>query len=646
MKKYRNILLTILAFMPTLVYASSGSFDIFGAILMEAFITIHMSLFFLAPITNVFSKEENFKKNFFRLFCARIAFLLFCDIFISPDIAIVDFIFLFIGAFIIVPVSSLIKRKSAWNYSFKKTSTPTVSVSKTEEYTCANCKTHVEKEDLFCPNCGMPLKGNKIAEETSPVVNSFDFDPIYFESEDKMLEEFLKREMDKAKIDMNESMIPEKVKKRKSIMFIILSLLTFILISLIFFHVNIIYILIGLITMLILFKKSSSYNLISFLKKEVKSRPEEEISNIVMNVKLSFVKDTTKRVILIGVLVSIALSSVLYMKPHILYEPLNEGYAVRFYTVGLTNFKNVKIPEKHNGSYVVGIRGQVFKNMYFLKSVELPNSITEIRGQAFENDYSLEKINIPENLTYLGGSAFKKCKSLKNVYLPDTLTYIGGEAFKDATKLESINLPKNLKEIRGNTFENDASLKEISIPDTVTRIGGHAFYGCKKLSKVEINEHSELNEIGSSAFRLCTSLEEITIPSSTSVNSRAFKESPTKVKKYGELDYGSLIQTNNYKKKSFEYIRVGETIKISPNENSKTSLIASEIDAQITLKSINITANGNEFILEYEDSTSTKEFKLNKSNAYYKPNSNIAIEVSASYVFNSSSSISLNTYYN
>ena len=75
-------------------------------------------------------------------------------------------------------------------------------------------------------------------------------------------------------------------------------------------------------------------------------------------------------------------------------------------------------------------------------------------------------------------------------------------------------------------------------------------------------------------------------------------------------------------------------------------MIASEIDAQITLKSINITANGNEFILEYEDSTSTKEFKLNKSNAYYKPNSNIAIEVSASYVFNSSSSISLNTYYN
>ncbi len=36
-----------------------------------------------------------------------------------------------------------------------------------------------------------------------------------------------------------------------------------------------------------------------FLKKEVKSRPQEDISNIVMNVKLSFIKDSSKKFCLV-----------------------------------------------------------------------------------------------------------------------------------------------------------------------------------------------------------------------------------------------------------------------------------------------------------------------------------------------------------
>ncbi len=65
-------------------------------------------------------------------------------------------------------------------------------------------------------------------------------------------------------------------------------------------------------------------------------------------------------------------------------------------------------------------------------------------------------------------------------------------------------------------------------PIQLQRIGGHAFYGCKSLSKVELSENSKLKEIGSSAFRLCDSLKEITIPSLTSVNSRAFKKKSNK----------------------------------------------------------------------------------------------------------------------
>ena len=43
---------------------------------------------------------------------------------------------------------------------------------------------------------------------------------------------------------------------------------------------------------------------------------------------------------------------------------------------------------------------------------------------------------------------------------------------------------------------------------------------------------SKLEEIGSSAFRNCDSLANITIPNKTVVNQRAFKNSPTIIKKH------------------------------------------------------------------------------------------------------------------
>ena len=81
-------------------------------------------------------------------------------------------------------------------------------------------------------------------------------------------------------------------------------------------------------------------------------------------------------------------------------------------------------------------------------------------------------------------------------------------------------------------FEECSSLQRIEIPDNVTRIGGHAFYGNISLEEVVISPDSKLQEIGSSAFRRCDSLREITLPRSTFVNGRAFKETPVRIDYY------------------------------------------------------------------------------------------------------------------
>ena len=66
----KKLLFIMLLVYPSIVLASSGSdeFPILVAIGMEAFVSIHMSLFVLVPLSNIFSKDGNQKKLFWTLF--------------------------------------------------------------------------------------------------------------------------------------------------------------------------------------------------------------------------------------------------------------------------------------------------------------------------------------------------------------------------------------------------------------------------------------------------------------------------------------------------------------------------------------------------------------------------------------------------
>lgn len=416
---------------------------------------------------------------------------------------------------------------------------------------CKNCGGSIKVTDKFCGNCGQPCNPSKQNTEIvdppiqKKIVTKANFDSMYNLTESQLLEEFINRQLSKLQIDKNSKVIPASLLKRKQILNILFVLLLFIYIILIFFHFPLLTYLIGLILLIVLFKYTRNYNMLKYLKKQIQERPSEKITNIIMNVKTTFVPNKTKPIFIVGIVAAIILPLIIFAKPITFYEKMDNGYGVRFYTFGLTNFKTVNIPETYKGEEIVSIRGNVFANMPFLEEVNLPNSITEIRGKAFKNDISLTKINIPDSLEYLGGSAFYNCSSLRSVKLPDTLTYMGGETFYNAYSLENIELSKNLQEIRGNTFEECSSLISIDIPDSVTRIGGHAFYGASRLSEVNITENSNLEEIGSSAFRECSSLLSIRVPKQTYINSRAFKNSPTSIYYYDEYsDTGNTW--NNY----------------------------------------------------------------------------------------------------
>ena len=344
---------------------------------------------------------------------------------------------------------------------------------------------------------------------TGRIVHAEDFDPLFAMPEEDCVEGFIKREMQRAGITEEQNLIPEDMLRRKNILNAVLAVLLFVYISLFFFHFPMKTYVIGLIILVVYAFLTSRYQLIKYLKKEIRSRSQEKISNIVMNVKASMVPDYSKKLKWALMAVAVAGSLLLFSKPRIFYEQADDGYYVRFYVYGLTNMTTATIPDTYQGEKVVGLRGNTFSNMPFLSEVTLPDSITEIRGQAFKNCRSLERVTLPEHLTYLGGEAFYHCSSL-----------------------EEVNLPAGLTEIRGNTFEECSSLLRIEIPDNVTRIGGHAFYGNTSLEEVVISPDSKLQQIGSSAFRCCDSLREITLPRGVSVNERAFKETPVRIDYY------------------------------------------------------------------------------------------------------------------
>lgn len=306
--------------------------------------------------------------------------------------------------------------------------------------------------------------------------------------------------------------------------------------------------------------------IVDFFNKEVVSRPDENISDIVAAQLYDRCKNQKFLRLLILIAGTFIIPIMIFFSNHIFYEDGPGGKYVRFFTEGVFSKSDIVIPNEIDGQKVVGIRGDVFRNTSIV-NVILSENIDTIRGHAFEDCEKLESINLPEKLKYIGGYAFANCKNL-NTKLPQSVSYIGGYAFSHCenaqlevsenidsiggyafeycVNLRKVTLNKNIPEICGGTFSY-TSIEEIFIPESVTRIGGSAFEGCSNLTKLEFALNSNVtrigghafeycalsevyippsvSEIGSSAFRSCYNLVNVSVSKDCKINERAFKNS-------------------------------------------------------------------------------------------------------------------------
>ncbi|MBE6635198.1 MAG: leucine-rich repeat domain-containing protein [Ruminococcaceae bacterium] len=117
-------------------------------------------------------------------------------------------------------------------------------------------------------------------------------------------------------------------------------------------------------------------------------------------------------------------------------------------------------------------------------------------------DGRIEHLVIPDNVTSISGHAFWYCPYLRSVTIPNSVTEIGQGAFSSAcSKLTSVSIPSSVTKIGASAFYGCAQLKNVVIPEGVVEIGAAAFYGCKWMNSVTIA--SSVAKVGYNAFGDC-----------------------------------------------------------------------------------------------------------------------------------------------
>lgn len=177
--------------------------------------------------------------------------------------------------------------------------------------------------------------------------------------------------------------------------------------------------------------------------------------------------------------------------------------------------KSVNIPEG-----VTDIYTSAFEGCTNLASVTLPKTLQTIRQSAFKGCTALTSVVIPDSVTEIYNGAFSDCKALKDVTLSKNLTMIDSEAFKGCT-IESIVIPSGVKEL-GAAFSECEKLKSVTLPEGFERFVGHTFAGCTSLESIVLP--ASLEYLGFFTFKNCTSLKEVRFGGTVSEWNAVYKQ--------------------------------------------------------------------------------------------------------------------------
>lgn len=120
------------------------------------------------------------------------------------------------------------------------------------------------------------------------------------------------------------------------------------------------------------------------------------------------------------------------------------------------------------------IQKEALKGADYIKTFNVPSTVTTIVASAFEDCTNLRSVRLPEKLATIEEYCFAGCTSLSNIVIPPSVKTINNYAFANCTSLSSITLPENLSSFYVLAFYGCKNLKSLVIPKSVTRIYGYS----------------------------------------------------------------------------------------------------------------------------------------------------------------------------
>lgn len=188
--------------------------------------------------------------------------------------------------------------------------------------------------------------------------------------------------------------------------------------------------------------------------------------------------------------------------------------------------ERLELPKYIDGKYITAIGGGAFKSCSKLKTIIIPDTVTELAPKAFAGS-NIESIVIPSSVNVIGDRAFDKCVYLRDIVVENPAAKLGKLLFSGCYNIRRAHLPVSAFVGRWFTtlerltitgtgfipedaFKDCGALKSVTVGEGINEVGERAFYDCSALEEVVLPDGLQIIE--PDAFKNCSALKTFTVP--------------------------------------------------------------------------------------------------------------------------------------
>ena len=133
----------------------------------------------------------------------------------------------------------------------------------------------------------------------------------------------------------------------------------------------------------------------------------------------------------------------------------------------------------------IALDSYTFYGCNSLRTITVPEGMTEFKTSLFQNCYSLVHVNIPKSIKTFGNNIFYNCYATRSISLSGAISKMGNSAMRNMHTLKRLVLPTKLTSISSNMCQTNRCMIEIYNSNAST-YGNAAFSAIENLIRFKM----------------------------------------------------------------------------------------------------------------------------------------------------------------